>query len=72
MGDFIKIREEYKIIWSGKTTEKRNGAAIIVSPTHAEMVTEYECISRSEENEILNERERNEHTADICTTSNRM
>jgi exonuclease III len=41
-----KLREGYKIIWSGETTEKRNGVAIIVSPTYAEMVTDSECISR--------------------------
>jgi hypothetical protein len=33
-----------KVIWSGETTEERNGVAIIVSPTYAEMVTYSECI----------------------------
>jgi delta-aminolevulinic acid dehydratase/porphobilinogen synthase len=40
-----KLRKGYKLIWSGETTEKRNEAAIIVSPTYAEMVTESRCIS---------------------------
>jgi exonuclease III len=40
-----KLREEFEIIWSGEITEKRNGVAIIVSPTHVEMVTQTECIS---------------------------
>jgi hypothetical protein len=39
-----KLSDGYNIIWSGKTTEKINGAAIIVNPPYAEMVTETECI----------------------------
>jgi hypothetical protein len=40
-----KLTEGYEIIWSGKTTEKRNRVAIIISPTYAEMVTDSERVS---------------------------
>jgi hypothetical protein len=42
-----KLRDEYEIIWSGKTTEKTTGPAIIVNPTYAEMVTDSQYISGS-------------------------
>jgi hypothetical protein len=40
-----KLREGYEIIWSGETAEKRNGIAIIVSPTYEEMATRSKCVS---------------------------
>jgi hypothetical protein len=40
-----KLRDGYEIIWSGEVTQKRNMAAINVSPTYAEMVIDSECTS---------------------------
>jgi hypothetical protein len=49
-----KPREAYEIIWFGEITEKRNAVAINVSPPHAEMATENECISgRMQNREFL-------------------
>jgi hypothetical protein len=48
-----KLREGYKISWSGETSDERNGVTITVIPTYSKMVTETECTSKRVMKRIL-------------------